>query len=69
MYGATKHKLDRLEKRHKEASFRCPHCGHSPHGVVEYEVEWADDDRAEPQDEWCPECGKQMTIVVTWMEG
>jgi predicted RNA-binding Zn-ribbon protein involved in translation (DUF1610 family) len=75
MYGASKHRLDRLEKRHKDAGWRCPQCGSSsdPRSPTEFEVEWVEwvdsppFDEA-PIDEWCPECGKQMTIVVTWLE-
>ncbi len=66
MAGSLDARLRRLEGGDEP----CPECGwDGDWSGVEYEVSWddldADPGNLEPP-EACPECGRQLEIIVTW---
>ncbi|MDP9485587.1 MAG: hypothetical protein M3Q49_07325 [Actinomycetota bacterium] len=65
--GSIENRLRRLEG---DYATPCPGCGYDGDlSNVEYEVVW-DDLNVDPDDlespEACPECGRQLEIIVTW---
>ncbi len=68
--SGLRRRLERLEGDHRP----CSRCGASPGEKPEYDYEviWCDLDgrpvngEPEPEPERCPECQRELTIIVEW---
>jgi hypothetical protein len=62
-----RNRLRRLE-RDMEVGKACDLCGHGANtGNQPYTVSWLDDNEVAGP-EWCPGCGRQLTVIVRWPE-
>ncbi len=63
-----KDRLRRLENTYGFTA-RCSKCGFGGEGSnIEIEVEWNEEGTGSDENEYCPECGRVLLIVVRWDE-
>lgn len=68
--------LDTRLKLLEDGGKPCPECGLGGGGKEKMEVSWPDVDgndeeevaEEDEEEEWCPECGRQLVYVVRWLD-